>query len=99
MAYVPGNLALLNSVNGFGLYRYDSTDGITTVDTGGYFSNADDTLLLRPGDLIHVITWASAVRTGTIVDVSLVIVTTVDSEGAVNVSTDIFEKGIYSSAD
>lgn len=99
MAYVPGNLALLNSVNGFGLYRYDSLDGITTVDTAGYFHNIDDTLNLGPGDLIHVISWTTAVRTGTIADVSLVIVTTVDSEGVVNVSTDIFEKGIYSSAD
>jgi hypothetical protein len=99
MAYVPGNLALLNSVNGFELYRYDSTDGITTVDTAGYFNNVDDSLLLRAGALIHVITWVGAVRTGTIGDVSLVIVTTVDSEGVVNVSSDIFEKGIYSSAD
>ena len=99
MAYVPGNLALLSSVNGFGLYRYDSTDGITTVDTAGYFHNLDDTLNLTPGELIHVISWTGAVRTGTIADVSLVVVTTVDSEGVVNVSTDIFEKGIYSSAD
>lgn len=98
MAYTAGNLALLSSVNGFGLYRYDTTDGITTVDTGGYFNNTDDDLKLGAGDLIHVITW-STVRTGTISDVSLVIVTTVDSAGSVNVSTDIFEKGIYSSAD
>ncbi len=99
MVYVPGNLALLSSVNGFGLYRYDSLDGITTVDTAGYFNNNDDTLNLAPGDLIHVISWTTAVRTGTIADVSLVVVTTVDSDDVVNVSTDIFEKGIYSSAD
>ena len=98
MAFVASNLALLSSVNGFGLYRYDTDDGITTVDDGGYMNNDDDTVLLRVGDLIHVITW-SVVRTGLIADVSLVIVTTVDSAGAVNLSTDIFEKGIYSSAD
>lgn len=99
MAYTAGNLAQIGFGNGFGLYRYDTTDAITTVDTAGYFNNTDDTLLLRAGDLIHVITWTTAVRTGTIADVSLVVVTTVDSNNVVNVSTDIFEKGIYSSAD
>jgi hypothetical protein len=99
MAYVAGNLAQVSSVNGFGLYRYDTTDGITTVDTAGYFNNEDDTLELRAGDLIHVVSWTTAVRSGTISDVSLVVVTTVDSDRVVNVSTDIYEKGIYSSAD
>ena len=99
MAYVAGNLALISSVNGFGLYRYDTPDAITVVDTAGYFNNTDDTLNLAPGDLIHVISWVTTVRTGTISDVSLVIVTTVDSDNVVNVSSDIFEKGIYSSAD
>lgn len=99
MAYVAGNLALMSSVNGFGTYRYDTTDPITDVDTAGYFNNADDTLNLAAGDLIDIISWNTAVRTGTISDVSLVVVTTVDTDDVVNVSTDIYEKGIYSSAD
>lgn len=99
MAYVAGNLGLFGFTNGFGHYRYDTTDPITTVDTAGYFNNEDDTLELRPGDLIHVISWNTTIRTGTISDVSLVVVTTVDSDRVVNVSTDIYEKGIYSSAD
>ncbi len=99
MAYTPGNLALIGYANGFGHYRYDTPDGITTVDNAGYFNNEDDTLELRPGDLIHVISWNTTIRTGTISDVSLVVVTTVDSDRVVNTSSDIFEKGIYSSAD
>ena len=99
MAYDATFLAQAYSVNGFSRYVYHTTDGITTVDTAGYFNNVDDSLLLRAGDLIDVISWNTAERTGTIADVSLVIVTTVDSEGVANVSTDIYEKGIYSSAD
>ena len=100
MAYIAGDLVLLNSVNGYGLYRYDTLDTIQTVDTGGYFNNIDDTLNLAPGDIIEVITWTTALRTGTIFDVSRVVVSTVDSAGAVNVSGDLyFGEGIFSSND
>lgn len=99
MAFDVAFLAQAYSVNGFSRYVYHTTDGITTVDTAGYMNNTDDDIFLRPGDLIDVISWNTAERTGTIADVSLVIVTTVDSEGVVNLSTDIYEKGIYSSAD
>ena len=99
MAYQAGNLALIIAVNGFGLYRYDTTDIIEDVDTGGYFNNTDDALNLAVGDIIEVISWTSAVRTGTIFDVSRVVVLTVDSAGAVNTSGDIYIPGIVSSSD
>lgn len=99
MAYVPGNLALVSSVNGFGLYRYDSVDAASVVDTGGYFNNSDDTLNLAVGDVIEVFSWTTAVRTGTINDVSRLVVLTVDTAGAVNLSDDIYITGIVSSTD
>jgi len=103
MAYVAANLALMNSVNGFGHYRYDTTDIVQDVDANGYFNNGDDTLNLAVGDLIHIVHWTTAVRTGTMFDVSLVVVSEVDtsglaSDGVVQVSSDIFQKGIFSSA-
>ena len=99
MVYVPGNLTLIHSSNGFGLYRYDSTDADDVVDAGGYFNNDDDDLILRVGDIIEVFSWTTAVRTGTVNDVSRVVVLTVDSAGAVNVSDDIYVTGIVSSSD
>ena len=99
MAYIAADFALVSSVNGFGLYRYDTLDTIETVDTGGYFNNIDDNLNLAVGHMIAVISWTTAVRTGTIFDVSRVVVTTVDSAGAVNVSGDIYIPGIVSSGD
>ena len=98
MAYVAANFALKTSVNGFGQYRYDTDDASIVVDAGGYFNNTDDTLNLAVGDVIEVFTW-SAVRTGTISDVSKLVVLTVDSAGAVNLSDDIYVTGIVSSTD
>ena len=68
MAYIAGNLALISSVNGYGLYRYDTLDTLTTVDAIGYFNNVDDNLNLAKGDIILVTVWAGAVRSGNIVD-------------------------------
>ena len=99
MAYIAADFALISSVNGFGLYRYDTLDASIVVDAGGYFNNTDDTLNLAVGDLIEVISWTTAVRTGTVNDVSKVVVLTVDSAGAVNVSDDIYVTGIVSSTD
>ena len=99
MAYIAADFALKTSVNGFGDYRYDTLDTIETVDTGGYFNNTDDTLNLTVGDMIEVVSWTTAVRSGTVFDVSRVVVTTVDSAGAVNVSGDIYIPGIVSSGD
>jgi hypothetical protein len=98
MAYVSGNLALISSVNGFGFYRYDTTDIVQDVDAQGYFNNSDDTLNLALGDLISIVHWSTAVRTGTIFDVSLVVVSELQDDGVVQVSSDIYQKGIFSSA-
>lgn len=105
MAYTPGivdgelegGLVLVSSANGFGLYRYDSLDTIQSVDAGGYFNNVDDNLNLVVGDIIEVVSWSTAVRTGTIFDVSRTIVLSVDSAGAVSTSGDIYVPGIVSS--
>ena len=81
MAYVASNFALLNSVNGFGEYRYDTTDELTTVEAAGYFNNKDDNLNLARGDTIQVFVW-SAVRTGTVSKVSDFVVTNVIANDA-----------------
>ena len=89
MAYTAGNLVLMSNGNGFNHYRYDTTDTVATVDGAGYFNNSDDDLNLAVGDLITVVVWATAVRTGTISDVGYHIVTSISS-GAVNISDDIY---------
>jgi len=89
MAYTAGNLTLLNSANGYGLYRYDTTDALTDVDGDGYFNNSDDDLDLRVGDIIDVVVWSTAVRTGTISDVGKVIVLSVSAAGVVDTSNDL----------
>lgn len=89
MAYTAGNLVLMATGNGFNHYRYDTTDAAATVDGDGYFNNADDTLNLAVGDLITAVVWATAVRTGTVSDVSMHVVTNVTAAGVVNLSDDL----------
>lgn len=89
MAYVAGNLAHVGQANGFNRYRYDTTDASTAVDASGYFNNSDDTLNLAVGDLIDVVVWSTAVRTGTISDVALHIVVSVSAAGVVDTSDDL----------
>lgn len=89
MAFDADNLALVGSVNGFGLYRYDTTDALTTVDGDGYINNDDDTVNLAVGDILEVVVWSSAVRTGTISDVGRHIVMQVGSDGDVDLSDDL----------
>lgn len=92
MAYSAGKLAQLSDANGFGSYRYDTTDQGDVVEDAGYFNNLDDDLNLGKGDLITCVTWATAVRTGTISEVKTFIVTNViandaaASAGAVNIA-------------
>lgn len=92
MAYTAGNLAQLSHGNGFKTFRYDTTDDINEVEDAGYFNNKDDDLNLAVGDLITVVQWATAVRTGTISQVQATIVTNVISNdaaaaaGAVNIA-------------
>lgn len=88
MAYTAGNLVLMGVGNGYGHYRYDTTDAATAVDASGYFNNSDDDLNLAVGDLITVVVWTTAVRTGTISDVSMHIVVSVSAAGVVDLSND-----------
>jgi hypothetical protein len=89
MAYTAGNLVLTGSHNGYGRYRYDTTDASTAVDASGYFDNSDDDLNLAVGDIIDVVVWATAVRTGTISDVAQHIVVSVSAAGVVDLSDDL----------
>ena len=82
MAYTVGNLVLLTSANGYGQYRYDTTDELNTVEATGYFNNKDDNLNLAKGDIIVGVVWSTAVRTGTISKVSDYIVTNVIANDA-----------------
>lgn len=79
MAYTAANMTLLSNGNGFNHYRYDTTDTAVTVQVIGYFDNEDDDLNLAVGDLISIVVWGTAVRTGTIADYDQVIVNSVAS--------------------
>lgn len=89
MAFNSSNLALKSAVNGFREYRYDTLDALTTVDGDGYFNNSDDDQNFKVGDLIDVVVWSTAVRTGTISDVGLIAVISVDADGVVDTSDDL----------
>lgn len=90
MAFDASQLTLLTGGNGFGLYRYDTLDALTAVDDNGYMNNSDDAVDLNVGDVIEVVVWATAVRTGTISDVGRHIVMQVDATtGAVDLSGDL----------
>jgi hypothetical protein len=84
MAYTAGNLTLMATGNGFNHYRYDTTDTAVTVDADGYFNNSDDSLNLAVGDIIDIVVWGTAVRTGTISDYDKVIVNSVSAAGVVD---------------
>jgi hypothetical protein len=78
-------LSLMSHANGFNNFRYDSLDAITLVDIDGYFNNTDDNLNIGVGDVILVVDWATAVRTGTISGWTYLIVMAVDAAtGAVD---------------
>lgn len=86
MAYDIQGLSLRGSHNGFGDFRYDTLDTAVTVDSSGYFNNDDDTLNLAVGDMIEVVVWSSAIRSGTISDVENHIVVSVSAAGVVDIS-------------
>lgn len=66
MAFAASQLTLMGQGNGFKHYRYDTLDVVTDVDTNGYFNNSDDVVNLAIGDIIMVVVWTTAIRTGTI---------------------------------
>lgn len=66
MTFNAPDLTLMYEANGYATYRYDTLDTHATVDSAGYFNNTDDAQNFRVGDIIEVVVWATAVRTGTI---------------------------------
>lgn len=86
MAFDKSNLTLLSQGNGFGHYRYDTLDTHADVDTAGYFNNSDDTINLAVGDLVDVVVWGTAVRSGTISTYGRHIVNEVTAAGVVDTS-------------
>lgn len=86
MAFISADLTLMSQANGYATYRYDTLDAHATVDTAGYFNNVDDTVILRVGDLIDVVVWATATRTGTVSTYGRHIVNEVTAAGVVDVS-------------
>jgi len=97
MAYVAGNLTLVSGGNGFNNYRYDTTDATGTVDGAGYWNNSDDTLNLAVGDMITVVVWGTAVRTGTISDLAIHIVNEVTAAGVVDTTNDLLGASVSDS--
>lgn len=65
MAYSSANLTPMGEANGYTHWRYDTLDVHATVDGAAYFTG-DSVGMFRVGDLIDVIVWSTAVRTGTI---------------------------------
>ncbi len=86
MAFIVDDLVQISSVNGFGLYRYDTLDAHAVVDTDGYMNNTDDVTIIRVGDIIEVVVWATAIRSGTIDTYGRHIVMAVDVDGLVDLS-------------
>ena len=83
MAFDTSELALISHVNGDNYYRYDTTDAHTPLEAAGYFNNDDDDQKIVVGDIIYVVVWGTAVRTGTISTYGTHIVNAVSS-GAVD---------------
>ncbi len=65
MAFSSSELVLMSQGNGFAQYRYDTMDTHATVDTAAYFTG-EAVNMLNVGDIIDVVVWSTAVRTGTI---------------------------------
>jgi len=88
MAFIAADLVLQNSANGYNYYRYDTLETHAVVGTAGYFNNADDDQVFGVGDLIDVVVWATALRTGTISTYGRHIVNEVTGAGVVD-TTDV----------
>ena len=86
MAADAEQLTLISSVNGYGFYRYDSLDANSLVDIDGYFNNNDEDINLQVGDLIWVIDWDTAIRSGTIAGYGMHIVMAVGVNGDVDLA-------------
>jgi|TARA_R100001530_G_scaffold61167_3_gene44165 hypothetical protein len=85
MAFTTANLINIGNFNGYNYWRYDTTDTHATLDSAGYFNNEDDDQIMGVGDIIDVVVWSTAVRSGTISTYGRHIVNAVSS-GAVDTS-------------
>ena len=81
MAFIASDLRLIAGVPGRSLYTYDSTDTYLTIDSDGYINNLDDQTNLQKGDKLLCTTW-SALDTGTVSMVTLLVVTHVNGDEA-----------------
>ncbi len=102
MAFDSAQLAQHSSVNGYGIYRYDTLDLLEVVEGAGYMKNKDDALRLGKGDVIFAFAWTPAVRTGLVSEAKPFVVTNVisndadSSAGAVNLAEIWITTGISS---
>lgn len=86
MAFDSSQLTQMSQGNGFAKYRYDTLDAHAAIDSSGYFNNSDDSVNLQVGDIIDVVVWATAIRSGTISTYGKHIVLSVSAAGVVDVS-------------
>ena len=85
MAYTAGNLfSTAAAPPGRGMYRYDTTDQVDTVEGANYFNNVTHNLKLAKGDRVDVYSWsATPFATASLVTNALqMIVTNVISDDA-----------------
>lgn len=65
MAYSSTELVAMSEANGYTHWRYDTLDTHATVDTAAYFTG-ESLGMMRVGDIVDVIVWSTAIRSGTI---------------------------------
>lgn len=65
-------------------YTYATLDAAAAVDTSGYFN--DVSTILKPGDVIHRVTWATAIGAGGTVSTYGTHLVLTNSAGVVDVS-------------
>lgn len=63
MAYSSSTLYKVAQAGARSHWRYETLDTHATVDTAGYFTG-DAVNMLRVGDIIDVVVWATAIGTG-----------------------------------
>ena len=66
------------------VWGYATLDTHATVDTSGYFNGVAS--LLRAGDIIDVVVWATAIGTGTVSTYGRHVVLSISALGVVNTS-------------
>jgi hypothetical protein len=100
MAFDTANLACYGHANGFGLYRYDTTDDLDVVEDAGYIHISDDNQNMAKGDIVHAFSWTTAVRTGILAAYKMFVVTNVIANGNVNLAeVGVSTAGAISSGD